>query len=134
MRRTKINVLECNVMILYHELYLQQENFEKFLSNLLQPFVDVIAFLTALAFALGVLGFIFLILQGVFKWTVGGSFGRSMAVQTFIKAAETLAIIPIIFFISSILKSIGIEEFTQIAEIMDQLLQRGWKLLISALG
>lgn len=134
MRRTKICVLEYSLVVLYHKLYLQQGSLEQFLSNLLQPFVDMIAFLTALAFALGVLGFIFLILQGVFKWTVGGSFGRSVAVQTFIKAAETLAIIPIIFFISSVLKNTGIEEFVQIAEIMDKLLQRGWDLLMSALG
>jgi len=106
---------------------------EDVVKNLVSPFVDLIALLLALAFGLGILGFIFLILQGALKWTVGGGFGRSMAVQTFIRAAEVLAIIPLLFFIATILQGVGDPHLAQVASVYVKLIEKGWSIIISAL-
>lgn len=106
---------------------------EDVVKKIVSPFTDLLAVLLALGFALGILGFIFLILQGVFKWTVGGGFGRSMAVQTFIRAAETLAIIPVIFFISVVMQNLGDPHIAEVARIYSSMIQRGWDIIISAL-
>jgi len=108
-------------------------NAESIVKNLLSPFVDVVAVLVAIAFGVGILGFIFLVLQGALRWVVGGSFGRSMAVQTFMRAAEVLAIIPVMFFISSVLRSMGVSQLTAVADILEKLLQRGWSIIMSSL-
>ncbi|MGB9786985.1 MAG: hypothetical protein ACP5II_04680 [Infirmifilum sp.] len=107
---------------------------EELLSKIFQPFVDVIALLAAITFGIGIIGFILLILDAALSWVTGGSFGRSIAVSKFIRAAETLAILPLLFFVIMILNSLGIPEISSVAKIMENLLQRGWRLITTSLG
>jgi len=106
---------------------------DEIVRRLVSPFVDLVALLVALAFGLGILGFIFLLVHGALKWTVGGSFGRSMALQTFMRAAEVLAIIPLMFFVVTVLKGLGFKELAVVADILLKLLNRGWELIVSSL-
>ncbi len=125
--------LLCYAASLHFSAILLSSQISDIVRKLVSPFVDLIALLVALAFGLGILGFIFLLIQGALKWTVGGGFGRSMAVQTFIRAAEVLAIIPLLFFIASILKGLGFKELAVVADILLKLLNRGWELIVSSL-
>ena len=102
--------------------------------KIVSPFVDVLAVLLALGFAVGILGFVILVLQAALKWSVGGGIGRSMAVTTFIRAAETLAIIPVIFFIAVVLQNVGDPHLAKVAEIYTSLINRGWEKIIAALS
>ncbi|PLJ77599.1 hypothetical protein [Infirmifilum sp. SLHALR2] len=107
---------------------------EEIVLKIFQPFIDVLALLSAITFGIGVLGFIILILDAVLSWVTGGSFGRSLAVSKFIRAAETLAIIPLTFFVVYVLNSLGIPEISSIAQIMDSLLRRGWAIIVGTLS
>ncbi|UNQ72737.1 hypothetical protein [Infirmifilum sp. NZ] len=107
---------------------------EEIVLKIFQPFVDILALLSAITFGIGVLGFIILILDAALSWVTGGSFGRSLAVSKFIRAAETLAIIPITFFVVYVLNSLGIPEISSIAQIMDSLLRRGWTIIVGTLS
>ncbi len=106
---------------------------EEVVSKIFQPFIDAIALLAAITFGIGILGFVIIILDAALSWVTGGSFGRSLAVSKFIRAAETLAIIPISFFIVYVLNSLGIQEISSTAQIMDTLLRRGWSIIIGIL-
>jgi len=107
---------------------------EEIILKIFQPFIDVLALLSAITFGIGVLGFILLILDAALSWVTGGSFGRSLAVSKFIRAAETLAIIPITFFVVYVLNSLGIPEISSIAQIMESLLRRGWTIIVGTLS
>ncbi|MEZ0345490.1 MAG: hypothetical protein ABWK01_02980 [Infirmifilum sp.] len=104
------------------------------ISKLFQPFVDVVALLAAITFGIGILGFVLLVLDAALSWITGGSFGRSLSISKFIRAVETLAVIPILFFIISILNSLGVPEIASVSQIMDKLLRRGWQLILSSLS
>lgn len=104
------------------------------LEKILQPFIDIVAMMAALAFAAGILGFVILLIDAVVSWITGGSFGRSLAVSKLIRAIETLGVIPLTFFVVNVLGSLGIPEVAEIAKIANNLLARGWDLIISALG
>lgn len=131
MRKTVV-LLAISIIATATPVYAQVQT--DIVKKLVSPFVDVVAVLLALAFGLGILGFIFLLMQGALKWTIGGGFGRSMAVQTFIRAAEILAIIPVIFFVAVVLQNIGDPHLTQVAQIYTSLVNRGWQIIISALS
>lgn len=105
---------------------------QQLLTKIFQPFIDIVALLAAITFGIGIIGFILLILDAALSWITGGSFGRSMAVSKFIRAAETLSIIPILFFIIYVLSSLGFPEITAVAQIMDNLLKRGWQLILAS--
>lgn len=107
---------------------------EEIVSKIFQPFLDVVALLVAITFGAGVLGFLLLVVDAVLSWVTGGSFGRSLAVSKFIRAAETLAVIPLTFFIVYILNTLGIQEISAVAHIMDGLLRRGWTVITSSLS
>jgi hypothetical protein len=104
------------------------------LEKILQPFIDIVAMMAALAFAAGILGFVVLLIDAAVSWITGGSFGRSLAVSKLIRAVETLGVIPLIFFIVNVLGGLGIPEVAEVAKITNSLLARGWDLIISALG
>ena len=104
------------------------------LEKILQPFVDIVAMMAALAFATGILGFIVLLIDAAISWITGGSFGRSLAVSKLIRAVEALGAIPLTFFIVNVLGSLGIPEVAEVARIANSLLTRGWDLIVSALG
>ena len=133
LRKTLVLVLVVLLLTMAEQVYAAKNN-DTIVKKLVSPFVDVVAVLLALAFGLGILGFIFLLMQGALKWTIGGGFGRSMAVQTFIRAAEVLAIIPVIFFVAVVLQNIGDPHLTQVAQIYTSLVNRGWQIIISALS
>lgn len=107
---------------------------EEVVSNIFRPFRDAVAVFLAIAFGIGIIGFALIIVDALLSWFTGGSFGRSLAVGKFLKAAETLAIIPIIFLSVQIMKGIGIQEVSQVADILNSLLQRGWQIVLSALS
>jgi len=104
------------------------------LEKILQPFIDIVAMMAALAFAAGILGFVVLLIDAVVSWITGGSFGRSLAVSKLIRAVETLGVIPLTFFIMNVLSSLGVPEVGEVARIANNLLMRGWDLILSALG
>ncbi|QOJ79649.1 hypothetical protein IG193_04125 [Infirmifilum lucidum] len=106
---------------------------EEVASKIFQPFIDAVALLAAITFGIGILGFVIIILDAVLSWVTGGSFGRSLAVSKLIRAAETLAIIPISFFVVYVLNTLGIQEISSIAQVMDALLRRGWNIIIGIL-
>jgi len=101
------------------------------ITNIFKPFRDAIALLFAIAFGIGLLGFFFIVFDAVVSWVTGGSFGRSLAVSKFLRAVETLAIIPLLFLLVNIMKNIGINEISAIADIFNTLLNEGWKIIIS---
>ena len=118
------------VIVAKSGVWLAAASVDSIVKKLVSPFVDIVAVLVALAFGLGILGFIFLLVQGALKWTVGGGFGRSMAIQSFIRAAEILAIIPLLFFTATILRGLGIKELAAVADILQKLLERGWQIIM----
>ncbi|MCD6368618.1 MAG: hypothetical protein J7L38_02330 [Thermoproteales archaeon] len=107
---------------------------EQILSRLLGPFKAIACTLLALSFAVGVLGFIFLVVNGILNWVLGGSFGRMSAIRSFVRAAESLAAIPIVFLIVQVLANIGIPEVEDVAPMLRQMLDEGFRILLSALG
>ena len=107
---------------------------EELVSKIFGPFMDAMSIFTAIVFGVGILGFVLLLVKGVLNWVFGGGFGRSMALGTWVRAVEALAIIPIIFFIIGILDGLGIEQLSDVADIMYSLLNRGWQIIIGVLG
>ncbi|MCC6003037.1 MAG: hypothetical protein LM590_01700 [Thermofilum sp.] len=100
-------------------------------ANIFRPFRDAVAVLFAVSFGIGILGFFFIVIDAVISWVTGGGFGRSLAVSKFLKAAETLAIIPLLFILVNVLKNIGIPELYAVAEILNSLLNEGWKIILA---
>ena len=101
--------------------------------EIFRPFEDMVAIFVALAFGAGVLGFVILLVDAVISWVTGGSFGRSLAISKLMRAVETLAAIPLAFFVINILKEIGVQEVREVAEIANTFLVRGWQLVLGAL-
>ncbi len=101
------------------------------IANIFRPFIDIVAVLFAISFGVGIISFLVLIFDAVFAWTIGG-YSRAVAVSRFLRAAETLAIIPLVFFIAQILKMVGVPQFVPVADILYGLLERGWALILGA--
>ncbi len=101
--------------------------------KVLQPFEDLVAVFVALAFGAGVLGFVILLVDALVSWVTGGSFGRSLAISKLMRAVETLAAVPLAFFVVNVLKELGVQEVQEVAEIANAMLLRGWHLVLSIL-
>ncbi len=101
------------------------------IANIFRPFVDIVAVLFAIAFGVGIVSFLVLFFDAVFTWSYGG-YAKAAAISKFMRAAETLAIIPLVFFIAQILKMVGVPQFALVADILYSLLERGWSIILGA--
>ncbi len=117
----------------------QEGQGEQILRDIFAPFLGAVAVFVAIVFGIGILGFAILVIQGVLRWIIGGSFGRSLAVSTWIRAIETLAIIPLIFIMVNILGTLEIvvgedtRIFQEVANVLNNLLVKGWQTIIGVL-
>ena len=129
----KTVILAILIFSLCGRIILSEPDIDKYLSPILSPIKIIASFIFAISLVIGILGFIILIAKGAINWITGGSYGRTSALRTFENAAEVLAIIPIIFLIIEVLKTFNVSQVTEIANILESLLNESFRIIIKLL-
>lgn len=109
-------------------------DYTSILRPIFEPVVLAAELMFAIAFGVGIVGFMFLIGRGLLNWSLGGAYGRTAALRTFMTAAELLAILPLTLLVVEVLKNLNVAEAHKIATIMEGLLQRGLESILRVLS